>query len=81
MLAVLHALTVLLSANPTPHSVLASNEQRIADSGSLFIGTIILRWQQQHSNAEAEDHALRLGKHWVNNRLQRMQKSLLRENQ
>jgi hypothetical protein len=69
MLAVLHALTVLLSANPTPllsanptpHSVLASNEQRIADSGSLFIGTIILRWQRamaQRRMAEAEAQQL-----------------------
>lgn len=27
-----------------------------------------------HNGAEAENHALAMGRHWVNNRLQRMQK-------
>jgi hypothetical protein len=51
---------------------------------SLARGPRIVELQDERrftTEAEAEDHALRLGKHWVNNRLQRMQKCSLRENQ
>ena len=50
MLAVLYALVVLLSLSGTPDSLLASNQQRIADSGSVFIETIILRWQHSKNH-------------------------------
>ena len=51
---------------------------------SLARGPRIVELQDEErftTEAEAEDHALGLGKQWVNNRLQRMQKHSLSENQ
>jgi hypothetical protein len=49
---------------------------------SLARGPRIVELQDEErftTEAEAEDHALAIGKHWVNNRLQRMQKGSLTE--
>jgi hypothetical protein len=54
MFAVLYALVTLVSVGSTPNSLLGNNQERIADSGSVFMGTIILLWQQQHS----KDHRI-----------------------
>jgi hypothetical protein len=51
---------------------------------SLARGPRIVELQDEErftTEAEAEDHALAVGKHWVNNRLQRMQKGPLTEDQ
>lgn len=58
MLSVLYVLVVLLSVGDTPNSLLTSNQQRSGDSGSVLIGTIILRWQQQHSKRITEPNDL-----------------------
>jgi hypothetical protein len=58
MVAVLYALVTMVSVSGTPNSVLGSNQQRIADSGSVFIATIILRRQQQHSKRITEPNDL-----------------------
>ena len=54
MFVVLYALVTLVSVGSTPNSLLGSNQERIADSGSVFMGTIMLLWQQQHS----KDHRI-----------------------
>lgn len=49
---------------------------------SLPRGPRIVELQDEELfRTEAEDHALAIGKHWVNTRLQRMQKGSLAENQ
>lgn len=49
-LAVLYALLVLLSAEPTPSGPsLVKNQERIADIGSLLIETVMLQQRQQQS--------------------------------
>jgi hypothetical protein len=58
MLSVLYALVTLVSVRGAPNPVLGSNQQRIADSGSVFIATIILRRQQQYSKRITEPNDL-----------------------
>jgi peptidoglycan hydrolase-like protein with peptidoglycan-binding domain len=64
-LAVLYALMVLLSADPTPSdSAVAKTQERVSDLGSVLIQTVMLQQRQQqlkdHSGISDADRTMKV---------------------